>query len=48
MLLPYAVVRPYSNVTTVLLPLALTVPLSVALVEVTPVAADVTAKGLGK
>ena len=36
---PYAVVSPYSKVTTVLLPFAFTVPFNTAPVEVTDVAA---------
>ena len=44
-LLPYDVVSPYSKMTVVESPLALTVPLSVALVMETPVAAFVVTVG---
>jgi hypothetical protein len=42
---PYPVVNPYSKVTAVEMPLASIVPLSVAVVPVTPVAPPVTTVG---
>jgi hypothetical protein len=45
MVVPYKVFKPYSKVTAVLAPLAVTVPVNVAFVVVTPVAAVVTTVG---